>query len=191
MDFPDGELSILLVDDQQIETLNKKYLNRKGPTNVIAFPMHEGQYNDITPNLLGDVAISVETAKNEANAANLSMQYRFNQLLIHGILHLVGYDHEAAPREAQRMEKKSNEILKLINDFLVPDFNIDKKELKIAFSGHRGYHLKIENEKIRNLSSAERREMTDYLTGENLSFDILGISDLNSNLQLLRRIMKL
>jgi len=114
LDFPDGELSILLVDDQQIETLNKKYLNRIGPTNVIAFPMREGQFNDITPSLLGDVVISVETAKNEAHAANLSMQNRFNQLLIHGILHLVGYDHETTAKEAHRMEKKSNELLTVL-----------------------------------------------------------------------------
>jgi probable rRNA maturation factor len=112
--FPDGELSILLVDDQQIETLNIQYLNRKGPTNVIAFPMREGQFNEITPNLLGDVVISVETAKNEAHEANRSMQIRFNQLLIHGILHLVGYDHETTAKEAQRMEAKSNELLAVL-----------------------------------------------------------------------------
>ena len=112
--FPDGELSILLVDDQQIETLNKQYLNRKGPTNVIAFPMREGQFNEITPNLLGDVVISVETATNEAHEAKLSMQIRFNQLMIHGILHLVGYDHETTHEEAQRMEKKSNELLAVL-----------------------------------------------------------------------------
>jgi len=115
LDFPDGELSILLVDDQHIETLNIEYLNRKGPTNVIAFSMREGQFNDITPNLLGDVVISVETAKKEAHAANISMQNRFNQLLIHGILHLVGYDHEKTQKEAKRMEKKSNELLALLD----------------------------------------------------------------------------
>ncbi|MFW9945617.1 MAG: DNA primase small subunit domain-containing protein [Candidatus Odinarchaeota archaeon] len=78
-----------------------------------------------------------------------------------------------------------NEIFKLIEDFLVPDFKINKEELKIVFSGHRGYHLKIENEKMRNLSSAERREIVDYLTGENISYEILGLSDLNSNLYFL------
>jgi probable rRNA maturation factor len=114
LDFADGELSILIVDDQQIETLNKKYLNRKGPTNVIAFPMREGRFNDISPNLLGDVVISVETAEKEARTAELSMQNRFNQLLIHGILHLVGYDHETTPTEAQRMERKSNELFAML-----------------------------------------------------------------------------
>ncbi|MGB5910580.1 MAG: DNA primase small subunit domain-containing protein [Promethearchaeia archaeon] len=78
-----------------------------------------------------------------------------------------------------------NEIFKLIEDFLLPDFQINKEELKIVFSGHRGYHLKIENKKIRNLSSSERREIVDYLTGENISYEILGLSDLNSNLYFL------
>jgi probable rRNA maturation factor len=108
LDYPDAELSILLVDDQQIANLNKEYLNRKGSTNVIAFPMREGQFNEITPNLLGDVVISVETAAKEAKTSGISMQKRFNQLLIHGILHLLGYDHEQTQAEADRMEKKSN-----------------------------------------------------------------------------------
>ena len=115
LDFPDGELSILLVDDQQIAKLNLRYLNRKGPTNVIAFSMREGQFNDITPNLLGDVVISLETARSEANAAQISLQNRFNELLIHGILHLLGYDHEQTQKEADRMEEKSNWLLERID----------------------------------------------------------------------------
>ena len=116
LDFPDGELSILLVDDQQIANLNLTYLNRNGPTNVIAFPMREGQFNDITPNLLGDVVISLETARSEANAAQTSLQNRFNELLIHGILHLLGYDHEQTQAEAERMEAKSHSLMAMLND---------------------------------------------------------------------------
>jgi probable rRNA maturation factor len=115
LDFPDGELSILIVDDQQIANLNLTYLNRKGPTNVIAFPMREGQFNEITPNLLGDVVISIETAQQEADAAQISLQNRFNQLLIHGILHLLGYDHEQTREEAERMEKKSHSLLTMLD----------------------------------------------------------------------------
>ncbi|MFX1315650.1 MAG: DNA primase small subunit domain-containing protein [Promethearchaeota archaeon] len=70
-----------------------------------------------------------------------------------------------------------NEMIKLIYDFLIPDFGINSKEIKIAFSGHRGYHLKIENEKIRSLSSEERREISDYVTGQNISFEILGLRE--------------
>ena len=111
---PDAELSILIVDDQQIAQFNRDYLNRNGPTNVIAFPMRAGRFADITPNLLGDVVISAETAHREAQSAGLSMQDRFDQLLIHGILHLCGYDHENTKSEARRMEKKTEELLEII-----------------------------------------------------------------------------
>ena len=82
---------------------------------MIAFPMREGQFNEITPNLLGDVVISMETARSEAEAAQLSLENRFNQLLIHGILHLLGYDHEQTQAEAARMEEKSNWLLGILD----------------------------------------------------------------------------
>ncbi|MFX1312737.1 MAG: DNA primase small subunit domain-containing protein [Promethearchaeota archaeon] len=75
-----------------------------------------------------------------------------------------------------------NEIKKLINNFLIPDFGVDIDQMKIAFSGHRGYHLKIEDEKIRTLSTEERREIADYLTGDNISFEILGLQEKGGNL---------
>jgi probable rRNA maturation factor len=109
-----AELSILIVDDPQIAKLNKKYLGRSGPTNVIAFPMHTDRFSNINPELLGDVVISVETAEKEGKNIGISMEERFTQLLVHGILHLLGYDHEKSEQEADKMEKKSAEILKLI-----------------------------------------------------------------------------
>jgi DNA primase small subunit len=76
----------------------------------------------------------------------------------------------------QCLHVAKNEITKLVFNFLIPDFGIDEKSFKIAFSGHRGYHLKVEQEEIRKLSSDERRDIVDYLTGENLSFEILGLN---------------
>jgi probable rRNA maturation factor len=114
LDCPDAELSILILDDQQIAELNRKFLDRKGPTKVIAFPMQAGQFSEIAPNLLGDVVISVETAQKEAQNAGLRMEERVNQLLIHGILHLLGYDHLETKSEARRMENKTEELLKII-----------------------------------------------------------------------------
>ncbi|MBW2569397.1 MAG: rRNA maturation RNase YbeY [Deltaproteobacteria bacterium] len=114
LDCPDGELSILIVDDLQIEVLNVEYLNRTGATNVISFPMQEGEFSNITPQLLGDVVISIETAHNEGENAGLSMDERFMQLLVHGILHLFGYDHEESKEEADEMEKKSKELLDVL-----------------------------------------------------------------------------
>jgi len=114
LDCPDGEISILLVDDPQIEELNQQYLNRQGPTNVIAFAMREGEFADLSPHLLGDVVISMDTAAKEAQIAATSMERRFNELLVHGVLHLMGFDHETSEEDAQDMEGKSREILAII-----------------------------------------------------------------------------
>jgi probable rRNA maturation factor len=112
--YPDAQLSILIVDDARIAELNMAYLNHAGPTNVISFPMQEGQFSDITPDLLGDVVISVDTAHREAVDAGMEMTERFDQLLIHGILHLVGYDHVSSEKDALVMEQKSNQLMELI-----------------------------------------------------------------------------
>ena len=77
----------------------------------------------------------------------------------------------------QCLDVAKNEITKLVFNFLIPDFGIDEKNLKIAFSGHRGYHLKIESEDLRTLNSEERREIVDYVTGENVNFEILGLNE--------------
>jgi probable rRNA maturation factor len=111
---PEGEISILFVDDPQIENLNRKYLNREGPTNVIAFPMREGEYSHLTPHLLGDVVISADTAAREAQRSGMSMEQRINELLVHGILHLFGYDHERSEKKARIMGNKSRELMKLV-----------------------------------------------------------------------------
>jgi probable rRNA maturation factor len=116
LDCPDGELSILILDDSQIEILNEKYLKKKCPTNVMAFPMQEGKFSDLNPMLLGDVVISLETARREAENSGITTEKRFIQLLVHGILHLFGYDHETTPQEALRMKNKSKALLKLIDN---------------------------------------------------------------------------
>ena len=104
------------MDDPQITELNQQYLNRKGPTNVIAFAMREGEFSDLSPHLLGDVVISMDTAAREAERAAMSMERRFQELLVHGILHLMGYDHETSEEEARIMEDKSEELMKRIQN---------------------------------------------------------------------------
>ena len=114
LDYPDGELSILIVDDHQIALLNSEYLDRSGPTNVIAFPMLEGPFADVTPSLLGDVVISADTADREGKTAGTGLEERLLQLLVHGILHLVGYDHEQSEAEARRMEDRAEQLLAML-----------------------------------------------------------------------------
>jgi probable rRNA maturation factor len=104
------------VDDREIAGMNLAFLNRHGPTNVIAFPMREGAYGDLTPNLLGDVVICVDTAHRESLLAGRTIEERLTELLVHGVLHLCGYDHENGGRSARRMAAKSRRLLKKIEE---------------------------------------------------------------------------
>ena len=113
---PDAEISIVIVDDSEIEKLNQQYLHRNGPTNVIAFPMREGEFSHLSPNLLGDVVVSADTAAREAQDGGLSLEQRLDELLVHGILHLFGYDHEKSDQQTLAMETKSRELLELIDE---------------------------------------------------------------------------
>lgn len=108
----DSELSLVICDDSFIAGLNEQYLGRTGPTNVLAFAMTEGEGADLTPGLLGDVVVSTDTALTEAAANNLDGPEHFMRLVIHGILHLLGYDHEQGGPEAVRMETKTEELLR-------------------------------------------------------------------------------
>ena len=105
------ETSILLVDDRQIKVINKKYLHRNRPTDVISFSQIEGEFGHINTRLLGDVVISVETARRQAKEASTTLQYEIAFLLIHGILHLLGYDHESSAEKAREMKVKEKELL--------------------------------------------------------------------------------
>ena len=111
---PEAELSLVFVDDNEIAELNRQYLKRDGATNVIAFPMQEGAYSGISPHLLGDVVISVDTAVRESTFAGIDVETRLEDLLIHGILHLFGYDHESNQDDARFMEEKHQELIKII-----------------------------------------------------------------------------
>ena len=115
LDATDSEISISFVDNREIEELNRRYLGRSGPTNVIAFPMREGEYANINRRLLGDVVISVETAEKEGKTGSITTEDRLNELLVHGILHLFGYDRQKAESDALKMEHKATELLKIIH----------------------------------------------------------------------------
>ncbi|MGE4543877.1 MAG: rRNA maturation RNase YbeY [Pedobacter sp.] len=108
---PDAELSIVIVDDEQIQQINRDYLQRDKPTNVISFAMQEGEDVGLHPGLLGDVIISADTAARDALEAELAFESELYFLLLHGILHLLGYDHErGTEEEAQLMEAREEEL---------------------------------------------------------------------------------
>ena len=77
--------------------------------------MREGPFGDLNPHLLGDVVISTDTAASEAQGTDITAETRITELLIHGILHLFGYDHENDDAEARRMEQKSDELMTVVS----------------------------------------------------------------------------
>ena len=94
-----------------MRVLNRDYLGRDKPTNVISFAMQEGEFGAVNPDVLGDVVISADTAAREADEAGESFESRLYFLLMHGILHITGYDHErSGEQEAARMEAREREI---------------------------------------------------------------------------------
>lgn len=109
------EWSILLVDDSQMAILNEQYRAKKGPTNVLSFSLREGQdFTDDSP--LGDVVISLDTAGREAAKDGITLHRRLNILMIHGLLHLLGYDHERSDAEAETMEAAEKKLLRRLDD---------------------------------------------------------------------------
>lgn len=115
MGSPDSELSVAIVGDRSIRRLNREYLGRDKPTNVISFAMEEGEYGQINPGVLGDVVISADTCAREAEEGGIPFNSRLCFLLLHGVLHLCGYDHErSGEAEAARMEAKEKELFALL-----------------------------------------------------------------------------
>lgn len=110
----EAELSLLFVNDREIQTLNRKYLHRDKPTNVLAFPMREGEFSTLHPHLLGDLVISVETAKRQSNRFGLDEMEMVILLLVHGVLHLIGYEHEGTKKSAGEMTLKQKELFHII-----------------------------------------------------------------------------
>ena len=107
------ELSILLTDDAAIADLNSQWRGKSGPTNVLSFPAEPDPTPLGVPLLLGDVAIALETLSAEALDAGISLEDHLRHLIVHGVLHLCGYDHENDVN-ADRMEGREIVILKAL-----------------------------------------------------------------------------
>jgi len=93
LDLRGAELSIRLVDDAEIAQLNERYRGRRGPTDVLSFSLCEGPHAAQRGALLGDVVISLHTAERQARRYRRPLENEVLRLLIHGALHLIGYDH--------------------------------------------------------------------------------------------------
>lgn len=106
------------MDDQQITELNRQYLGREKPTDVLAFPMNQEKLSPLHPHLLGDVVISLDQAVAQARRLRHSLDEELLVLLLHGLLHLLGYDHTGSARETKRMRAMERRLFLELKRFL-------------------------------------------------------------------------
>jgi len=110
--LPPGEVSVLITDDEMVRRLNREYGGEDTPTDVLAFSLTEGEEFASPDDVLrlGEVIISYPTARRQADDADRPVRDEIEHLLVHGVLHLLGYDH-AEPAEEERMRGREHELL--------------------------------------------------------------------------------
>lgn len=116
----DVEVSVLFVENEQIKFLNNKYRNKNEVTDVLSFPLYDGENYEVGENgvvYLGDVVISTEKVIAQAREFNHSVKREIAFLFVHSMLHLMGYDHEFSEADAKLMRNKEKVIMKTLNIF--------------------------------------------------------------------------
>lgn len=111
--------SILFADDAEVHALNREWRGKDKPTNVLSFPMLEREELLVLapggpPELLGDIVLALETCTREAEEKAISLEHHTAHLIVHGLLHLAGYDHETSPEDARAMETTEIKALALL-----------------------------------------------------------------------------
>ena len=109
LQLQESELSIVLTDDEHIHELNKVYRGKDKPTDVLAFAMREGEFSNLAGELLGDVIVSIETARRQADARKVEPLSEVTMLVAHGLLHLLGWDHDTPARD-RAMRKETDRL---------------------------------------------------------------------------------
>jgi rRNA maturation RNase YbeY len=109
-----SELSLALVDDAAIAVLNERDRGRPGPTDVLSYSLLEGPHRERRGALLGDVVISVDTAARQARRSRRSLDDECLRLLVHGVLHLLGHDHEHDEEAARRMRAEERRLWRAV-----------------------------------------------------------------------------
>jgi rRNA maturation RNase YbeY len=108
---PEQEIGVVFGSDRLLQELNRRYRHKDRPTNVLAFPQSPTYAGEPASTILGDVIVALPTAAREAHDLQQSLEERVVYLLLHGILHLLGYDHEGSAVQRRRMEALEQEVL--------------------------------------------------------------------------------
>jgi len=108
-----AELSVVLVSDREMRRLNRRYRGRDRTTDVLAFAQREGD-GGAPEGVLGDVVVSIDTARRQAAERGHTVGREVDRLLVHGLLHLLGYDHERSAAEARRMQRRERALARCL-----------------------------------------------------------------------------
>ena len=132
LNLQDVEVSVVLCDDAFIHPLNRDYRGKDRPTDVLSFAQREGDFADPNDPMLGDIIVSLERAQAQANERHIPLSQELSLLLVHGLLHLLGYDH-IEDDEAEEMEALEKRLL---------------SEIEVEWPLHFGYRKaqNLENE---------------------------------------------
>ncbi len=110
LQLKDVELSVLVTGDEQIRILNRDYRKKDKPTDVLAFALREGEFGTMNEGLLGDVIVSLPTAQRQAAEQGKPLLDETTMLLAHGLLHLLGWDHETAAKD-RKMRAETDRLI--------------------------------------------------------------------------------
>ena len=108
-----ANVTIAFVSDRQMRKLNRQWRGKTGTTDVLSFPAGDDEFANADGSNLGDVVISAEQAANQAKEHDLTLDVEISQLILHGLLHLSGYDHETDEGEMNRLEMKLRKKLRI------------------------------------------------------------------------------
>lgn len=110
LQLQNNEISFVLTDDATVHQLNKDYRHKDRPTDVLAFAMREGEFAELAGSALGDVIVSVPTARKQAEERAIPVLDEVTMLLAHGLLHLLGWDHETAAKD-RKMRAETDRLV--------------------------------------------------------------------------------
>ncbi|ANG98214.1 MULTISPECIES: rRNA maturation RNase YbeY [Brucella] len=123
----ESELSLVFTDDASIRKINAEWRNKDKPTNVLSFPAYPVKAGEQPGPMLGDIIVARETVEREALEEGKPLDNHLSHLVVHGFLHLLGYDHETE-EEAEEMERREREILHALaipDPYAVSDLNVE------------------------------------------------------------------
>jgi probable rRNA maturation factor len=153
-----SEISFLLTDDTRVHELNRVYRKKDRPTDVLAFAMHEGAFSELAGASLGDVIVSVETARKQAREQGKETIDEVTMLLAHGLLHLLGWDHDT-PSKDRRMRAETDRLCRAAEPLAQRSAPAKARETRARSRSKDGAARPLTRKPVKRKGAARRRKV--------------------------------